>query len=128
MSIDWINVGHNTVKPSADIRVSLNPGGTSLRVHFRLGIWRNKFSSADKVAIGFKVSNGVPVSMYIVPSSSGYAVNNMRGNSTPYARLSVSKLNQIYPRLKVSELQGDYLLRHDDEEKAYYISLGAKSY
>lgn len=128
MAIDWVNVGHNTVKPSADIRIPLDTKGATLRVHFRIGIWRSKFASTNKIAIGFKATNGVPFAMYIMPSSSGYAMNNTTGNSTPYARISVAKLNQIYPRLKISEMQGDYLLRHDDEEKAYYISLGAKSY
>ncbi len=128
MSIEWVNVGRIKINTKADIRLSLNRDGGVLRLMMRTGIWISKMQRANNIAVGFDTFNGMPTRIYLAPSSSGYAVNNAKGDCTPYVRISCAKLNVMYPKLKVSELQGDYQLNYDEQEKCYYISLNAKSY
>ena len=126
--IDWMDVRNGkTIKQ--DVRIALSPKGDYLVIAIKRGLWITKLHRADKIAVGFSTNNGIPTAMYFAQSSSGYAaIRKEKGGDTVGIQMATSKLLAKYPRLKVSELQGDYLLREDPAEKACYISLGAKSY
>lgn len=127
MSIEWVSLAR-TDAPKQDVRVSISNNGVDIIVAFKFGFWASKLARSTKIAVGFDTNGGVPIAMYFAPSSSGYAVRNARGNSTPSVRISVGKVSSLYPRLKVSELQGEYVAKYDETNKCYFISLGAKSY
>ena len=126
--IDWLDV-RSGQKVTQDIRVTLSKHGDAVVIAFKRGAWVTKLHRSERVGIGFTSNNGVPTAMWFIPSSSGYAVVGRDGKTPSVSiRIQAIKISSKYPRLKLSEIQGDYILREDQNEKACYISLGAKSY
>lgn len=133
MGIEWLSLGSKgpSARMAQDARIGLvnTKGGYRLTVEITRGAWITKLHRADRIAVGFDSFNGVPTRMYFAMSESGYAViNRDKSNSTPRIYIQAAKLQRMYPKLKVSELQGDYKLSYDEEQKAAFISLGAKAY
>lgn len=128
MAVEWLDVRSTNAAPKQDVRVSLSAKGDAINIAFRRGAWMTKLRRADRLAVGFESFNGVPTAMYFSISSAGYRMFNSDGNKNPLIRIQCRKIQLAYPRLKLSELQGDYVLREDKDQNIYYISLGAKSY
>ena len=125
--VDWMNVGRSGDIQS-DVRIFYNAKRGVVEISIRRNAWATKLHRGDKIAVGFVANNDIPVAIYFAMSSSGYSVARKDKGGTVGIRIQASKISEKYPRLKLSEIQGEYMLREDKAENAYYISLGAKSY
>ena len=113
-----------------DMSLSLvkNKDTDQLSINITAGVWATKFKNMPRVNIGFDGTGKELTRMYFMPTEvGGYKwCRNSEKSSTVYCRVSSIILERQFPMLKMSSICSNYNLRFDDENKCYYISIGAK--
>lgn len=113
-----------------DMSLSLvkNKDTDQLSVNITAGVWAAKFKNMPRVNIGFDGTGKELTRMYFMPTEvGGYKwCRNTEKSSSVYCRVSSIILDRQFPMLKLSSICSNYNLRYDEENKCYYISIGAK--
>ena len=131
--IKWVESrGRRTsgIEGVCDMSLSLvkNKDTDQLSINITAGVWATKFKNMPRVNIGFDGTGKELTRMYLMPTDiGGYKwCRNSEKSSTVYCRVSSIILERQFPMLKMSSICSNYNLRFDDENKCYYISIGAK--
>lgn len=131
--IKWVESrGRRTsgIEGVCDMGISLvkSNEGVALNIAITTGVWAAKFKNKPRVCIGFDGTEKELTRMYFMPTDiGGYKwCRNSEKSSTVYCRVSSIILERQFPILKMSSICSNYNLRFDDENKCYYISIGAK--
>lgn len=132
--IKWIESNSrrtSSLNGVCDMSLSLIKNGDNahqLAVTITAGVWAAKFHNLPRVNIGFDGTGRELTRMYFMPTEvGGYKwCKNTEKSATIHCRISTPILERQFPMLKISSICSNYNLRFDEENKCYYISIGAK--
>lgn len=121
---------HSSLEGVCDMGITLvkNRDTTQLSITITTGVWAAKFKNMPRAFIGFDGNGKEVTRMYFMPTEvGGYKWNkNYETSSSVYLRISSKILEEQFPTLKPSAICSNYNLRYDEENKCWYISIGAK--
>lgn len=116
--INWVEKGRN--RATADVSIALHKGGTpTLGIIFTRGAIAAKFHNCGYIKMGFDKSC---TRLYFIGSNDGYKLS---GKNSTTLQVCLKQFEKADPRFDYHSVLGNHELKKDEQENAWYISIGA---
>lgn len=124
MNVNWMGVRtQKRGKMTSDVAIWFISGGDMMQVNFSTGAMALKFHHQKRISIGF---DDYGARMYFLPNDEAGYKPTVSKSGSAFVRVKTDKIERHLSGVRPSTLMGDYNLRYDDDNKAYFISIGAK--